>query len=73
MVLSGYSPASSTTKTDRHDIADILLKVALKTPQKNQINQVTLDNLYYSGYAFDWLIQRRCNCLSIFLETCHWH
>jgi hypothetical protein len=25
--------ASSTTKTDRHDIAEILLKVALKTPK----------------------------------------
>jgi len=30
-------PASSTTKTGRHDIAEILLKVALNT--KNQINQ----------------------------------
>jgi hypothetical protein len=28
-------PASSTTKTDRHDIAEILLKVALNT--KDQI------------------------------------
>jgi hypothetical protein len=35
----GRSPASSTTKTGRHDIAEILLKVALNT--KNQsINQV---------------------------------
>jgi hypothetical protein len=33
-----FSPASSTTKTGRHDIAEILLKVALNT--KNQsINQ----------------------------------
>ena len=31
--LSGrwFSPASSTKKTDRHDIAEILLRVALKT------------------------------------------
>jgi hypothetical protein len=29
-----FSPASSTTKTGRHDIAEILLKVALNT--KNQ-------------------------------------
>jgi hypothetical protein len=29
-----FSPASSTTKTGRHDIGEILLKVALKT--KNQ-------------------------------------
>jgi hypothetical protein len=31
------TPASSTTKTGCHDIAEILLKVALNT--KNQINQ----------------------------------
>jgi hypothetical protein len=33
----GFSPASSTTKTGRHDIAEILLKVALNT--ENQSNQ----------------------------------
>ena len=35
-----FSPgtlASSTTKTDRHDIAEILLKVALKHQKSNQI------------------------------------
>jgi hypothetical protein len=37
-----FSPASSTTKTGRHDIAEILLKVALNT--KNQkINQSISD------------------------------
>jgi hypothetical protein len=30
------TPASSTTKTDRHDIAEILLKVALKYQKSNQ-------------------------------------
>jgi hypothetical protein len=35
--FSPGTPASSTTKTGRHDIAKILLKVALNT--KNQINQ----------------------------------
>jgi hypothetical protein len=34
VVLTGYSLASSTTKTGCHDIAEILLKVALNT--KNQ-------------------------------------
>jgi hypothetical protein len=29
--MVGGSPASSNTKTDRHDIAEILLKVALNT------------------------------------------
>jgi len=33
--MVGDSPASSTTKTGRHDIAEILLKVALNT--NNQI------------------------------------
>jgi hypothetical protein len=36
--FSPGTPASSTTKTGRHDIAGILLKVALNT--KNQINQL---------------------------------
>jgi hypothetical protein len=35
--FSPGTPASSTTKTGRHDIAEILLKVALNT--KNQSNQ----------------------------------
>jgi hypothetical protein len=35
--FSPGTPTSCTTKTGRHDIADILLKVALNT--KNQINQ----------------------------------
>jgi hypothetical protein len=35
--FSQGTPASSTAKTGRHDIAEILLKVALST--KNQINQ----------------------------------
>jgi hypothetical protein len=32
-----FSPASSTTKTGRHDITEILLKVALKHQKINQI------------------------------------
>jgi hypothetical protein len=36
--LSPGTPTSSTTKTGRHDIAEISLKVALNT--KNQINQI---------------------------------
>jgi hypothetical protein len=35
-----FSPVSSTTKTGRHDIAEILLKVELKT-QKSKSNQST--------------------------------
>jgi hypothetical protein len=37
------SPASSTTNTGRHDIAEILLKVALKHQKSNKkINQEAL-------------------------------
>jgi hypothetical protein len=37
-ILAPCTPASSTTKTGRHDIAEILLKVALTTI--NQLNQI---------------------------------
>jgi len=35
--FSPGTPASSTNKTGRHDIAEILLKVALKHQKSNQI------------------------------------
>jgi hypothetical protein len=38
--FSPGSPASSITKTGRHDIAEILLKVVLKHQKSNQINQL---------------------------------
>jgi hypothetical protein len=34
------TPASSTTKTGRHDIAEILLKVALSTKNQVKSNQI---------------------------------
>ena len=37
--FSPGTPASSTTKTDRHDIAEILLNVALKHQKSNQIRR----------------------------------
>jgi hypothetical protein len=40
--FSPGTPASSTTKTGRHDITEILLKVALKHQKSNQI--------LYSGF-----------------------
>jgi hypothetical protein len=41
-------PASSTTKTDRHDIAEILLKVALNT-----INQSINAIIDHSNISFN--------------------
>jgi hypothetical protein len=42
-----FSPASSTTKTGRHDIAEILLKMALKhqKSKSNQIQQLSVRHL----------------------------
>ena len=42
--FSPDTPASSTTKTGRHDIAEILLKVALKHQKSNQIIISCLSN-----------------------------
>jgi hypothetical protein len=39
--MVGGSSASSTTKTSRHDLAETLLKVALK--HQKSINQTQLD------------------------------
>jgi hypothetical protein len=44
--LSPGTPASSTTKTGRHDIAEILLKVALKHKKSYQIKS-SLQKLFY--------------------------
>jgi hypothetical protein len=44
--FSPGTPASSTTKTGRHDIAEILLKVALNTKNKS-INQIFLHCMSY--------------------------
>jgi len=43
--FSAGTPASSTTKAGRHDIAEILLKVAIKHQRSNQIN----------GFEISWL------------------
>ena len=48
-MVGGFSPGtpvSSTTKTGRHDIAEILLKVALKH-QKSYKNQSDYENEAY--------------------------
>jgi hypothetical protein len=40
--FSPGTPASSTTKTGRHDIAKILLKMGLKHQKSNQINLLAI-------------------------------
>ena len=44
-LFSPSTPASSSTKAGRHDIAEILLKVALKNQKSNQINSTCLSLL----------------------------
>jgi hypothetical protein len=45
--FSPGTPASSTTKTGRHDIAEMLLKVALKTPKiKSKIKKLYSYNIH---------------------------
>ena len=39
--FSPGTPASSTTKTGHHDIAEILLKVALNTKKLNQMKTIS--------------------------------
>ena len=64
--LSGYS-ASSTTKTDRHDIAEILLKVALKhqksISQSNMLSRALLEWLYWSCSNRPLKKPTMCRCL----------
>ena len=43
--FSPGTPASSTTKTVRHDIAEILLKVALKHQKSNQIKVLSINEI----------------------------
>ena len=44
--MVGGTPAFSTTKTGRHDIAEILLKVASNTKKLNQ-NQINIEKLLH--------------------------
>jgi hypothetical protein len=56
--FSPGTPASSTTETGRHDIAQILLKVALNTI--NQINQI-------QGHQSNPVLRKRINFISTYM------
>ena len=47
--FSPYTPASSTIKTGRHDIAEILLKVVLKHQKSKSLNQSEKTDVYRLG------------------------
>jgi hypothetical protein len=58
--FSPGTPASSTTKTGHHDIAEILLKVALNTKYQNQIIMKTKVELCLlkSWFLEVWILTR---------------
>ena len=63
--FSPGTPASSTTKTGRHDIAEILLKVALKhqKSKSNQINStsinMTLSTIFIECHSVRMAVQSK--------------
>ena len=79
-----YTPASATTKTGRHDIAEILSKVALNT--KNQINhhyihdenKLTNNKIMLKSIGLRWPCGRECTLwllkqgVTKRVWTCHW-
>ena len=65
--FSPGTPASSTTKTGRHDIAEILLKVALKHQKIkikcSSIQLITFDHVSYIDQDCNFSVQltnRKC-------------
>jgi hypothetical protein len=67
------TPASSTTKTGRHDIAEILLKVALKhqkSKKSNLINILTYKVVIIYQLLDPHLMQHTQNVKNIFLSMC---
>jgi hypothetical protein len=53
--FSPGTPASSTTKTGRHDIAEILLKVALNTKSQSIMHYVYFMNIIVQHDLFHCL------------------
>jgi hypothetical protein len=64
--FSPGTPASSTTKTGRHDIAEILLKVALNTKNQIKSNQILIvaNTNVDSLVVFVFLVHPFCNLQS---------
>jgi hypothetical protein len=51
--FSPGTPVSSTTKTGRHDIAEILLKVALKH-QKSKFKSILMLQVYWETIKYQF-------------------
>jgi len=57
LVLSPVTPVSSTNKTDRYDITEILLKVVLKTKSRNFASNI-IKNI---GHVYNTVTQHGQN------------
>jgi hypothetical protein len=69
--FSPGTPASSATKIDRHDIAEILLKVALNTKNLKKINPNTSyisAGTYINKLSFIDSFRDLCACISNLLS-----
>jgi hypothetical protein len=64
--FSPGTPASSTTKTGRHDIAEILLKVALNTINQSFNNHIRhLQDKNRAILVSDWLMLKKSSPLKL--------
>jgi hypothetical protein len=65
---------SSTNKTDRHDITELLLKVALNTITLNQSKNYTMVICFIICLQKDKVVRhRQLSSLDVFLETAKQH
>jgi hypothetical protein len=67
--FSPVTPASSTIKTGRHDIAEILLKVALKHKKSNQsftLLKLTTDHAQATGKLYHLRLRVECTLFVIY-------
>ena len=63
------TPASSTTKTGRHDIAEILLKVALSTINQVKSNPYIVQSMYRTQLSLELLLIMQVVVCSLLFTT----
>ena len=63
------TPVSSTNKTDRHDITEIVLKVALNTIKPNQTIIIYLLSFFFLGNIHSSLLEIDVNKENVFDEA----
>jgi hypothetical protein len=66
--FSSGTPASSTTKTSCHDIAEILLEVPLNTKNQIKLFNCLMCYLHYTGQGSDF----NSACLNMTIQTFGW-